>query len=83
MKQVLCDVGAVLKKSISTACEISQAQSQNVFWTEGVAQMCSVKKVFMKISQISQKNICVEVSFLTEITPIINLLSVWITLLIM
>ena len=31
---------------------------------EAVAQKCSVKKVFLKISQNSQENICARVSFL-------------------
>ena len=32
--------------------------------TEAVVQRCSVKKVFLKISQNSQENTCVGVSFL-------------------
>ena len=31
--------------------------------TEAVARMCSVRKMFLKISQISQGNTCVRVSF--------------------
>ena len=32
-------------------------------FTEAVVQRCSVKKVFLEISQNSQKNICARVSF--------------------
>ena len=31
--------------------------------SEAVAQICSVKKVFLEISQNSQENTCVRVSF--------------------
>ena len=31
--------------------------------TEAVVQRCSVKKVFLKISQNSQENICARISF--------------------
>ena len=36
-------------------------------WTEGVAQRCSVKKVFLEISQNSQENTCARVSFLIKL----------------
>ena len=36
---------------------------------ETVAQRCSVKKVFLEISQNSQKNTCVRVSFLVKFKP--------------
>ena len=35
--------------------------------TEAVAQRCSVKKVFLEISQNSQENTCARVSFLIKI----------------
>ena len=35
--------------------------------TETVAQRCSVKKVFLKISQNSQENTCTRVSFLIKL----------------
>ena len=36
---------------------------------EAVVQWCSVKKVFLKISQNSQKNTCARVSFLISCSP--------------
>ena len=35
-------------------------------YTEAVVQTCSVKKVFLEISQNSQENTCARVSFLTK-----------------
>ena len=35
--------------------------------TEAVAQRCSVKKVFLEISQNSQENTCARVSFLIKL----------------
>ena len=35
--------------------------------TEAVAQMCSVKKVFLEISQNSKENTCARVSFLIKL----------------
>ena len=34
--------------------------------SEAVVQICSVKKVFLEISQNSQENTCIRVSFLIE-----------------
>ena len=34
---------------------------------EGVSRRCSIKKVFLKISQNSQENTCVRVSFLIKV----------------
>ena len=36
-------------------------------YTEAVSQRCSVKMVFLKISQNSQENTCVGVSFLIKL----------------
>ena len=36
-------------------------------FTEAVVQMCSVKKVFLKISQNSQENTCARVSYLIKL----------------
>ena len=38
----------------------------NFHLTETVARMCSVKKVFLEISQNSQENTCARVSFLIK-----------------
>ena len=35
-------------------------------WTGAVARRCSIKKVFLEISQNSQENTCVRVSFLIK-----------------
>ena len=39
-------------------------------YPEAVVQRCSVKNVFLRISQNSQKNTCVGVSFFTEVTSL-------------
>ena len=36
-------------------------------WAEAAAQMCSVKKVVLEISQSSQENTCARVSFLIKL----------------
>ena len=42
--------------------------------SEAVAQTCSVKKVFLEISQNSQENTCARVSFLIKLqAPPVNL----------
>ena len=38
-----------------------------ITWTEAVVQMCSIKKVFLEISQNSQENACARVSFLVKL----------------
>ena len=35
--------------------------------TKAVTQMCSAKKVFLKLSQNSQENTCARVSFLVKL----------------
>ena len=40
--------------------------------SEAVAQICSVKKVFLKISQYSQENTCARVSFLIRLQANVN-----------
>ena len=37
--------------------------------TEAVVQRCSVKKVFLEISQGLQENTCARISFLTKLKP--------------
>ena len=44
-----------------------QQITQNFIWSEAVAWSCSVKKVFLKISQISRENTCVGVTLLKKI----------------
>ena len=41
--------------------------SKNFLSAEAVAQGCSVKKVFLEISQNSQENTCARVSFLIKL----------------
>ena len=43
------------------------AFSLHIQFTEAVFQKCSVKKVFLKISQNSQENTCASVSFLIKL----------------
>ena len=40
------------------------------FFSEAVAQRCSVKKVFLEISQNSQENTCARISFLIRFCEI-------------
>ena len=47
-------------------CSLSPSPSSTAKWTEAVAQRCSVKKVFLEVSQNSQKNTCARVSFLKK-----------------
>ena len=53
----------ILKRLNST--EKSNLNPENL---EAVVQRCSVKKVFLEISQNSQENICARVSFLVKLT---------------
>ena len=48
---------ALYVKEISAECRVIEAFDQR----------CSVKKVFLRISQKSQKNTCARVSFLTKL----------------
>ena len=41
--------------------------NKKVAWIEAVFQRCSVKKVFLEISQNSQENTCARVSFLIKL----------------
>ena len=38
-----------------------------IFYPEAVVQRCSVKKVFLEVSQNSQENTCARVSFLIKL----------------
>ena len=52
------------------ACLISKSHAKKMLFcqdSETAAQMCSVKKVFLEISQKSQGNTCVRVSFLIKL----------------
>ena len=46
---------------------------------EAVVRRCSVKKVFLEISQNSQENTCVRVSFLIKLqaAPLVAASGVW------
>ena len=44
--------------------------ASRVFLLEAVVQRCSVKKVFLKISQDSQENTCARVCFLNKVTSL-------------
>ena len=46
------------------------AAASRVFLLEAVVQRCSVKKVFLKISQDSQENTCSRVCFLNKVTSL-------------
>ena len=44
-------------------------------YTEALARMCSVKKVFLKISAGSQKNTCVGLPFLIKLSESYNFIE--------
>ena len=44
-----------------------------LLFEEAVAKMCSVKKVFLEISQNSQKNTCARVSFFHKVAELMLL----------
>ena len=56
-------MGRVLCSSFGDAAELMKRPPSQ----ETVIQMCSVKKVFLEISQDSQKNTCARVSFLIKL----------------
>ena len=47
---------------------ILDATIEYILLTEAVVQRCSVKKVFLEVSQNSQENICARVSFFNKVT---------------
>ena len=49
---------------------ISRERNQNGVSLQAVAQRCSVKRLFLEISQNSQENICARVSFLIKLQAI-------------
>ena len=66
-------------KSCSKCCEFCKVylnilecyvlKGNHAVSKEAVVQRCSVKKVFLEISQNSQENTCARVSFLTSCRP--------------
>ena len=44
-------------------------------YTEALARMCSVKKVFLKISASSQENACVGLPFLIKLSESYNFIE--------
>ena len=68
----------IVNTRAQSRCVISQLELSNLFvklefltrsisyFTEAVAQRCSVKNVFLEIFQNSQENICARVSFLIK-----------------
>ena len=51
---------------------IARIPHSTILITEAVAQRCSVTKVFLKISQNSQKNTCARTSFLIKLQALQN-----------
>ena len=51
---------------------IARIPHSTILITEAVVQRCSVKKVFLKISQNSQKNMCARTSFLINLQALQN-----------
>ena len=52
---------------LNQLCTLHRDLFRALLNTEALVRMCSVKKVFLEISQNSQKNTCVRVSFLTKL----------------
>ena len=48
-------------------CNFNIAENVNIVGIEAVVQRCSVKKVFLKISQDSLESTCAGVSFLIKL----------------
>ena len=60
-KVIICEAMANLNK-----INIKKSKIKSL---EAVAQRCSVKKVFLEISQNSQENTCARVPFLIKLQP--------------
>ena len=58
-----------VKPPLCSFCKSSDETAVLLFSREAVAQRCSVKKVFLEISQNSQENTCATVSFLIKLLP--------------
>ena len=57
--------------SLITVVSVSVMYVQILFFiTEAVIRMCSVKKVFLEISESSQKKTCARLSFLIKLQAI-------------
>ena len=62
-------------KESQNITKINVVPSQTSFYDlqlnpKAVARVCSIKKLFLEISQNSQKNICARVSFLRKLQPL-------------
>ena len=62
-----------LKKKLRPSCLMFQ-NGQSTF-QETLARRCSVKKVFLEISQNSQENICARVSFVIKLQALAQVFS--------
>ena len=51
----------------NSVASLGPCQISLLFFAEAVAQWCSVKSVFLQISQKSQENTCARVSFLIKL----------------
>ena len=59
------------------ACQIRCFTQSIIIFAERVSRMCSVKKVFLEISQNPQKNICARVSFLIKLKATLLKKRLW------
>ena len=59
--------GLSQRKTLCIFGRMYQFQNVNFETIEAVVQRCSVKKMFLEISQNSQENICSRVSFLIKL----------------
>ena len=59
----------IVEKSLNVCQKAMEIWSNviNLVATEAIAQRCSVKKMFLEISQNSQENTCARVSFLIKL----------------
>ena len=65
----LCNDFSLLYRNLVTVARKKRYHFLSSFPSEAVAQRCSVKKLFLEISQNSQENIYVRISFLLKLRP--------------
>ena len=63
----LIDAQIRIQKMVDFKVSIIQLAIHSLIVTKAVVQRCSIKKVFLEISQNSQENTCARVSFLIKL----------------
>ena len=65
-------IGSLLKIAVLKIGAICLQIIYNFINTEAVVQRCSLKKVFLEISQNSQENTCARVSFFNKVAGLMQ-----------